>query len=260
MSAVERWDAGIAASSPPEWILREAPENPLAYPPTLFRAANGRVPASATERLARGGLGLDKTVLDVGSGGGGASMALASHARMMVGVDLSTGMLANFAEAAESAGVAHREIVGRWPDVAHRVPRCEVVLCRNVVYMVTDIGPFVSALAERASRRVVVELRSEHPGRALAPLWKEFWGHESPDGPASDDFTEVVRELGFDPTVRTEPRLGGLPGVSRAQYVQFVRRRLCLTADRDPEIDAALGPELPAAVAVTVAWDPPQSQ
>lgn len=256
MSATARWDAGIAAWAPPERILRQAPENPLAYPPALFRAADVRVVASTTERLARGGLGAEKTVLDVGLGGGGASMALATRARQLVGVDLSTGMLANFAEAAESAGVAHREIVGRWPDVADRAPRCDVVLCRNVVYTVTDIASFVRALADRAIRRVVVELQGQHPGRVIAPLWRQFWDHESPEGPNADDFVAVVRELGFDPTVRSELRPGGLPGLSRSQYVQFVRRRLCLTSGRDPEIDAALGPELPPAVAVTVAWDP----
>lgn len=255
MSAVERWEAGIAAWTPPERILRQAPENPFAYPPALFKASGGRVAAGTTERLARGGLGSEKTVLDVGSGGGSASMALATHARMMTGVDPSTGMLANFAEAAEAAGVAHQEIVGRWPDVAERAPRSDVVLCRNVVYLVREIAPFVSALAEWANRRVVVELQAEHPGKAIAPLWKEFWGLEFPDAPTADDFVEVVRELGFDPEVHTEVTPGGLPGVSRDQYVQFVRRRLCLASGREPEVDAALGRELPPSVAVTVVWD-----
>jgi SAM-dependent methyltransferase len=256
VSAIARWDAAIAEHIPPDWILRQAPESPLAYPPSLFRASNGRVTASMTERMARAGLGSDKSVLDVGSGGGAASIGLAAHARTLVAVDPSTAMLANFAEAAESAGVAHREIVGRWPDVADRAPRCDVVLCRNVVYLVDDgIAPFVSALADRAVNRVVVELTEQHPGQTVAALWKEFWDHEIPEGPTADDFVDVVRELGFNPTVRTELRVTG-NGAPRDQYVPFVRRRLCLTADRDPEIDAALGPELPLVVAVTVAWSP----
>lgn len=255
MSAAERWDRGVAGWRPPEWILRQAPANPVAYPPALFQSSSERVAAVATERFARAALRGGGTVLDVGAGGGIASMRLADDASLMVGVDLSTAMLANFAEAAEAAGVAHEEIVGRWPEVAERTPRCDVVVCRNVVFMNDNVARFVSALDEWATRRVVVELPDRHPGQKIAPLWKHFWGHECPEGPVADDFVEVVRELGFDPVVRREARPPGAPGVSRAQFVTYSRLRLCLPAEREPEIDAVLGPELPATTAVTLAWE-----
>lgn len=257
MGAAEAWAEALNAWAIPVHILSQAPEAPFAYPAALFRASAGHTSAATTaERLARGALGADRTVLDVGCGGGIASIRLATHARRLIGVDLSTAMLANFAEAAEAAGVGHREILGRWPDVAGRTPRCDVVVCRNVVYNVADLVPFLSALSDRAAHRVIVELPARDPRQLLAPLWEQFWGLEFPLLPTAEDFVEVVRETGAEPTARTELRTEALPGVSREEYVTLVRRRLCLTPERDPEIDLALGPELPMAVSVTVSWNP----
>lgn len=258
MSAAEAWVEALNAWAIPVHILSQAPEPPFGYPAALFRAPAGQTSAATTaERLARGALGADRTVLDVGCGGGIASVRLTTHARRLVGVDLSTAMLANFAEAAEAAGVAHQEILGRWPDVVARTPRCDIALCRNVVYNVADLVPFVTALTDRALYRVIVELPGSDPRQLVSPLWKQFWGLEFPVLPTAEDFVQVVRETGVDPAVRTELRTEALPGVSRPEYVAFVRRRLCLTSERDAEIDAALGDELPMAVSVTVSWTPP---
>jgi hypothetical protein len=49
--------------------------------------------------------------------------------------------------------------------------------------------------------------------------------------------------------------------VTRSDYVAFARQRLCLTPDRDLEVDAALGDNWPLEVPtiVTVAWAPPEA-
>ncbi len=44
--------------------------------------------------------------------------------------------------------------------------------------------------------------------------------------------------------------------VDRAEVVASTRRRLCLPPERDPEVDAALGPDLfPAEDRAVIWWD-----
>ncbi len=48
--------------------------------------------------------------------------------------------------------------------------------------------------------------------------------------------------------------------MDRAEYVAFVRQRLCLTPDRDAEIDAVIDDlTLTVSEIVTVSWPPPGS-
>ena len=89
-------------------------------------------------------------MLDVGVGGGAASLPLAPPAALLVGVDQSEGMLATFADACERRRVAHREVQGSWPDVAGQVEPADVVVCHHVLYNVADVVPFVEALSEHA--------------------------------------------------------------------------------------------------------------
>jgi hypothetical protein len=70
-------------------------------------------------------------------------------------------------------------------------------------------------------------------------------------------FTELLEQLGLRPTtelfLRPE-RPGPLP---RAELVAFMRQRLCLTPDRDDEVDQLLGehPALSPDEVWSVAWD-----
>jgi hypothetical protein len=165
-------------------------------------------------------------------------------------------MLASFARAADAVGVAHREVLGEWPKIAGRVGQADLVVCRNVVYNVADIVPFVTALSARAARRVAVELTAVHPSVAMAPVWKRFWGLDRPDGPSAALFAAVVADLGFEPVMESENRPVAKATDGGADYVAFVRRRLCLPAQRDGEIANALAATDTVVTAVAVVWDP----
>ncbi len=251
MTAADRWSTALAGWAIPDAILAGAPESPWGFPPPLFAATDG--PTGALHRLARSGLGDAMTVLDVGCGGGAASIPLVPPARVLTGVDRSAAMLASFAAAAEAAGAAHTELLGDWPAAAAAAPVTDVVVCRNVVYNVADIADFVDALSRHATNRVVVELTRRHPSVALAPLWRHFWGLPRPDGPGADLFVEVVTERGHAVVVETERR-PVTKAVTGAEHTAFVRRRLCLPASRDPEVAALLAGEA-TTEAVVVAWD-----
>ena len=253
-TAAQRWAAALAGWAIPDHILAQAPESPWGFPPALFGVQDAT--DSALHRLARARLAQRGRVLDVGCGGGAASIPLAANASILIGVDSSLEMLAAFARAATGAEVAHQEVRGDWPGVAGEAPIADVVVCRNVVYNVADIAPFVTALSAHATRRVVVELTDRHPSVAFGPLWREFWDLDRPDGPGADLFADLLGELGIHPVIESEARPVHKAGHADADYVAFVRRRLCLPGSRDSQIAAALSAlPRPSITAVAIAWD-----
>lgn len=238
-SADERWAAALQAWAIPEAILDAAPESPWGFDVGLFAriadhatALDGMSRRRALEALPRGG-----SVLDVGCGAGAGSVPLVPPAARLVGIDETPGMLAEFARRAEEAGAEHAEITGRWPDVADAAPVADLVVCHNVFYNVADLVPFVRALTGHARRRVVAELTAAHPLTWMNPYWRALHGLDRPEGPTAADAAAVVREAGFD--VRVE--LWDKPATWEhrgEELVAFVRKRLCLPAERDDDIRA----------------------
>ncbi|MGQ0520534.1 MAG: class I SAM-dependent methyltransferase [Actinomycetota bacterium] len=246
MSAASAWTEALASWAIPDHILEQAPESPWCFPPRLFAHAAVQALADPTgspsrrralEVLADGG-----SVLDVGAGAGAASLPLAPPAGALTAVDQSAEMLAEFASGADRRDVTHREVEGLWPAAASEVEPADVVVCHHVLYNVADLVPFADALTRSARRRVVVELSEAHPAANLNRLWKELHGIDRPMSPVAADAVAVLREMGLD--VASEPfERGALwDEAARAEMVGFIRRRLCLGPDRDPEIDALIGP------------------
>ena len=239
-TAADRWAADLAAWAIPDEILAAAPESPWGFPPALFRAPEDDVGSGTpSRRRALDALPAGGVVLDVGAGGGAASIPLCPPAGRLVAVDESAGMLASLAARAEELGVGHEEVQGRWPDVASAVPAADVVVCHHVFYNVPDLADFALALTDHARRRVVAELTATHPLTAQAGLWRHFHGIDRPAGPTADDAIAVLREAGLD-VVAERFQVPPRPRPDRAEWVAFVRRRLCLPAERDAELDALL--------------------
>jgi SAM-dependent methyltransferase len=242
--AARRWAADLAAWAIPPEILDQAPESPWGFPPALFaRSAElaGAVALSTSGRRAREALPDKGSVLDVGAGGGAGSLPLAPPARRIVAVDESRGMLDAFAALAEARGLEHAEVEGTWPAVAGQVAPADVVVCHHVFYNVADLPAFAEALTAAARHRVVVEVTERHPQTGVNDLWRRFWGIQRPTGPTAFDALAVLRELGLEVGVEDWEAPARWAGQPREEVVAFVRRRLCLPAERDPEVDAALG-------------------
>ena len=189
----------------------------------------------ATEAIPPGG-----SVLDVGAGGGAASLPLVPPAGVLIAVDESQAMLDVFAEGAERCGVRHREIVGRWPGVAPDTPEADVVVCHHVAYNVGDLAPFLAALTDHAQGRVVVELTDHHPQSDLSPLWRSLHGIAGPKGPTATDAAEVAAALGYDVHVERFERPSLWHDAPRDERVGFARRRLCVGPEHDAEVGAFL--------------------
>jgi SAM-dependent methyltransferase len=259
LSAADRWARDLAAWRIPDRILDAAPQSPWIHPVELFRAPDQPTPDSPSHARARERLEVGGSVLDVGSGGGRAAFAVAPPATTVIGVDHQQGMLDTFAEAAERRGLEHSQILGDWPDVADQTPAADVVVCHHVVYNVSDLGPFLTALNTHARHRVVLELPQRHPLASMAPLWRHFWDLERPDGPTAADALAVIRDSGLDAQLEEweeDPAARALPGLPMAQQVEFMRIRLCLTPDRDAELAEVMAANpAPVRGLATIWWD-----
>jgi hypothetical protein len=175
-------------------------------------------------------------------------------------------MLDAFAERAGRLGVPFEAIHGRWPDVADETPVADVVVCHHVAYNAPDLDLFALRLADHARRRVVMELTPSHPTANLNPLWQRFHGLEQPTEPTATDAEAVLREAGLEPHRQDTVVDAGGGFARREDLVAWVRRRLCLPPERQPEVDAALQEAgeveergglfgFPARPVVTLWWD-----
>jgi precorrin-6B methylase 2 len=248
MTAVDAWREQLRAWVIPDDILRPAPESPYGYPREPFErrgvqvgvARDSPTTARAAEALGDG----DGTVLDIGVGGGGTSLPLREVAATIIGVDASSSMLDAFTRAAAASGTASTGILGTWPEVSPIVPSADVVTCGHVLYNVQDIAPFVHALQAKAHRRVVLEITERHPWAWMHDLWLRFHGLERPRGPTADDALAALAELGIYAATQERPADEQAGFERREDAVALVRRRLCLSANRDPEVEDALGDRL----------------
>lgn len=238
-----RWATDLAAWRIPESILSGVDESPWILPTEVFsrradrQLANpaGASYARATEAVPDGG-----SVLDVGAGGGAASLPLAPRMATLTAVDTHQGMLDDLTGRAAPLPVKLHVITGRWPDVAHQAPIADVVQCHHVLYNIPDLAPFVTALTAHARRRVVVEITARHPLAALNPYWQEFHHLARPHNPCADQAVEVLQSLGLDVRVDRWTAPPEAEYSTFATLVDVTRRRLCLPPARAADVADAL--------------------
>ncbi len=171
-------------------------------------------------------------------------------------MDASEEMLTAFAVGSDRVGVDHHQICGQWPAVEHRSPIADVVVCHHVLYNVAAIVPFTQALHRHARRQVVVEVTELHPQSGLNDLWLHFHGIVRPITPTAADLIDVLGDEGFDVSVERFTLPSRFPSEDVAESVTFARRRLCLPAQRDPEVAdllSALHVEAPTSL-VCLSW------
>lgn len=259
LPTAHRWAEQLEVMALPDEILARAPDSPHDFDVEMFARIADEAAARDTpsRQAALAALPDQGSVLDVGCGAGAGAFQLVPPAAMLFGVDESSEMVGEFGARAETRGVAHAERVARWPDAAHRVPTADVVVCYHVLYNVPDAVPFLEALTARARNRVVLELTAEHPLAWLRPYWRELHGYDRPPGPTADDLVALLNDLGYDIEVtrwENQPRSRRTP----EEQIAFVRQRLAVGPDRDPELHDLLEryPPPERRPTVTLAWSP----
>lgn len=263
MNAIQQWQSELAAWAIPDEVLRTLDDdNPWTLDPAMFAPAPSAgspgsdwSPPGLAARRALEALPDRGSVLDVGCGGGAASMALAERAGSIVGVDESEGMLDVFSAAAEARGLEYRTVLGRWPDVRDAVSPTNVVICHHVVYNVPDLGEFALALQSAATRRVVIELTPRHPQTRHAAVWKHFWGITRPSGPTAEDALAVLHEVGINAELEHDDRINNLRAdPSPEQRAAQIARHCCLGPDRLDDVMAFLSQHPPERTPPVVIW------
>jgi SAM-dependent methyltransferase len=254
-AAARSWRAALAEWSIPAAILEQAPESPWIHPPVLFELP-AAIASSPSHERAREALSGDASILDIGCGGGIATFAVASDLRSAVGVDHQQAMLAMYRDNGERFAIPVSTVFGDWPDVAAQTPVCDVAAAHHVVYNVGDIQPFLTAMAEHARHRVVLELPAQHPLASMTSAWQHFWQLERPTGPSPELLMDVIADLGFRPKIehwngplRVEQDLD--------QAAHFMRIRLCLPIEREGEVRdfLATNPVATTRPLATIWWD-----
>jgi hypothetical protein len=149
-------------------------------------------------------------------------------------------MLQQFAASAARRGLPCDSFLGRWPDIADRVPVADVVVCHHVLYNVPDLADFATRLTAHARRRVVVELTTAHPLVRLNTLWRHFHDLERPEGPTAEDALSVLSEAGIHARAERWHRADATTYASFDELVDMTRKRLCLPRSRAAELELVL--------------------
>ena len=261
-TAAGRWADALAAWAIPPEVLARADRSPWELPVQRFvgRADEAlSAPRGWSYERAASALEPGSSVLDVGSGAGAASLPLVPRVGqdgLVTAVDSRPDMLEAFETLAAPLAARFHVVEGEWPQVASEVEVHDVVVAHHVVYNVADIAPFVAALTDHARLRVVVELPPRHPLSWFNPLWEQFWGNTRPTGPTSDDFVDVLREVGVRDLVVYRWTRADRDLTPLDVRAALVTQRLCLPPDRLADVRAAIEHLAPPQVrdVVTVAW------
>jgi 2-polyprenyl-3-methyl-5-hydroxy-6-metoxy-1,4-benzoquinol methylase len=238
-----QWQSDLADWAIPSRITAAVTESPWVLPREVFaRRADRLRQAPAGPSWEREWEALDPpgTVLDVGCGAGAACLPLAPRMTGLTAVDSDEAVLGLLTQRAAAAGIDAQATVGRWPDIAPKVAVANLVTCHNVIYNVPDLGPFVDELTSHARRRVVVETTAVHPLTSLNPLWLRFHGLTRPQRPTAADLLAILTAMGLRPEHTEWSRPAEADYQSMPELVEVTRRRLCLPAERAPEVEAAL--------------------
>lgn len=242
MTAAQQWRDALANWAIPDDILAAAPVSPWGFSVAGFadRATRQRERPHPGHARAREALPDGGSVLDLGCGGGAATLPLIPPAAHAIGVDSSDGMLETYAAAVRELGADATTLAGRWPDVAGDAPTADVAVCQDVFYNVPDLDDFVAAMTQHARHRAVAVLPTVHPMTWTTPLWQALHGIDRPTVPTVDDAVAVIEATGASVHRErfTEPTLWQHTDLEEA--VRHVRVRLCLPDSRDGEIRALL--------------------
>lgn len=194
MPAAEHWAAMIRA--------RAAQRTELATPISESRwaayAPSYRFdPRRAPEPSLAAALDLiepDDEIVEVGGGAGRIGLPMALAAKSLVNVEPSAAMRRQFAACAAEHGIVNaRALDAAWPANVTG----DLIVSADVIYFVEEIAAFVSALHERARRRVAVLTWTVPPPNVNAALFRIACDAEEAPVPGADELLPVLDELGI---------------------------------------------------------------
>lgn len=137
------------------------------------------------------------TLLDVGSGTGRFSLALAPLVNHIIAVEPSKAMLDFLRQDAIEKDVRNiSNVQSTWQEAPDNL-QADVVICSHVVYPIMDIEPFLSKLHKASLQSCYIYARASHIDALTADLWQHFHHVERCMPPSYIHVLDVLYELGI---------------------------------------------------------------
>lgn len=239
----DNWERALAGWAVPNEILDQISISPWRLRPENFAPSAQRAKSPTVmkirELLKHATQPESRSVMDVGCGAGGISLAILDEVTSITAVDISGEMLESYRRSYHEAGksqVTLKLVQGSWLTVAQASGSAGVVVCANVLYNVPNPCEFITRLNDAALIGVVIELHDNHPHSVANPAWKHFWNIDRPDKPTAGQLVEIIKSLGINPETSSFYRDSGDTFTVDDDLVESIRQRICLDASRDPEI------------------------
>ncbi|MDE2781032.1 MAG: class I SAM-dependent methyltransferase [Chloroflexota bacterium] len=228
MSAIQTWNEMVRLEHEQSDRIRgQRPTDSWATAAQNFKQDPFRTDDAVVEAL-RSRLVSGETLLDVGAGGGRLALPLALTCSAVAAVEPSPSMCAVFRETADEYDIGNASIIeSDWPSTA--VEPADVVLCCNVLYVISDIGAFVRNLDSHARRLVLVILMRTPPRSQVQHIWEAVHGEPRLSMPTVPQFLPVLDELGIRPEIAALPdrpphefasREAAIAGIAPQLYVE----------------------------------------
>jgi SAM-dependent methyltransferase len=176
--------------------------------------------------------------LDIGAGAGRYALPLALRVAEVIAVEPSASMRNALRTGKGEHGLANLRVVpAAWPaalDQLGPLPVADVSFVAHVGYDIEEIGPFLDAMEQAASRLCVAMLTDRSPASVADPFWPLVHEMERVPLPALPELAELLRARGR----RTEiQRVERAPRTfdSFDGLATFIRRQLWIRDDGDKE-------------------------
>jgi SAM-dependent methyltransferase len=238
-SLEDAWADRVRANREQVDRVREVPDRDFYAPvSSLFVADPRRTGEEALDALLDLAEPEDRW-LDIGAGAGRYALPLAAHVAEVIAVEPSVSMRNALRTGKEEHGVDNLRIVaGAWPAALGALgtrPVADVALIAHVGYDIEEIGPFIDAMEQAASRLCVAMLTDQSPASVADPFWPIVHGMDRVPLPAMPELVELLRAKGRSTEVRRVERpqrtFDSFEGLAT-----FLRRQLWVEEDGDKDL------------------------
>ena len=197
--------------------------------PHFARAADRASQPDAFMRFVLPHLRVTDTVLDIGAGMGRHALFLARHVAAVLAVEPSRSMRQQFEQRTPDEAASRITVLpAAWPEAA--TPVCDVAISAHVAYGVREIGPFLTAMDQRARRACFVLLGLKQPSFVLAPFWERIHGTPRSPLPGALECLNVLHQLGIPARLALVPA-SRYSFADREEALEDLRWRLSLGPD-----------------------------
>ena len=138
----------------------------------------------------------EKTVLDIGAGGGRYALPVALKCKHLTAIEPSDAMADYFWLSARNANITNVEVIREPWDKAN-APQVDIVISEHTIETVPDAAAFIQKANGHAREKMIVVMDVSSPDSISARIWQEVYGEARCRLPALNNLMGVLFELGI---------------------------------------------------------------